>query len=134
MTTATDLDYVERQATALREMAIIVDVVSHTPRGERDFAWWAAVRDLVCQRNEVRDLNAAHQLPPAPEPPPRGLTRRHIEVLQGMADGLTVKEIAAAQHISSNTVKSQGWELRRRMGARNTTHAVAIALREGIIR
>ena len=130
---ATDLDYATRQATALREMAIIVDVVSHTP-GERDFGWWAAVRDLVCERNEVRDLNAARQAPPAPEPPPRGLTLRHIEVLQGMADGLTVKEIAAAQHISSNTVKSQGWELRRRMGARNTTHAVAIALREGIIR
>ena len=130
---ATDLDYAARQATALREMAIIVDVVSHTP-GERDAAWWAAVRDLVCQRNEVRDLNAARQAPPAPEPPPRGLTRRHIEVLQGMADGLTVKEIAAAQHVTSNTIKSQGWVLRSRLGALNTTHAAAIALREGIIR
>jgi DNA-binding CsgD family transcriptional regulator len=49
------------------------------------------------------------------------------------ADGFTREEIAAKLHVGPETVKSQSNQIRAKLGARNITHAVAIAIREGVI-
>ena len=54
-------------------------------------------------------------------------------VLQLTADGCCREEIAARMFVSVETVKSHLKEARWEMRARSTTHAVANALRQGII-
>lgn len=60
-------------------------------------------------------------------------TPRRLEVLQHAADGLNRAEIAARMTISVETVKSHLKEAKWDMRANTTTHAVANALREGLI-
>jgi DNA-binding CsgD family transcriptional regulator len=61
------------------------------------------------------------------------LTRRETQVLQLAADGQSRKEVALVLGISLHTVKTQGNTAREKLGAANTSHAVAIALRQGLI-
>ena len=61
------------------------------------------------------------------------LTPAQLEVLREAAAGRTMSEIAAAQGRSPSTVKDHLDRARVRLRARNVTHAVAIALRRGVI-
>lgn len=61
------------------------------------------------------------------------LTIRQREVLQARADGHYNKTIAKDLWLDEETIKHHLEEARRRLGARNTTHAVAIAWRQGLI-
>jgi len=53
---------------------------------------------------------------------------REVEVLALVAQGHTNAEIGAALYISEETVKSHLRHIIAKMGARNRTHAVAIAV------
>ena len=65
--------------------------------------------------------------------PPEGLTRRHREVLQQFADGADGKEAAVELGITEQTVRTHLKGARARLGARNTAHAIAMAIRRGWI-
>ena len=74
------------------------------------------------------------KLPPFPDPPTeRDLQPRQLDVLRRAAAGLQEREIAADLSISFHTVRNHLSRVRGILGARNTTHAVAIAMRRGII-
>lgn len=62
-----------------------------------------------------------------------GLSRRETEVLRLLAEGMDTAEIAAEMTYSERTVKNILHSLLSRLGLRNRTHAVAYALREGMI-
>lgn len=62
-----------------------------------------------------------------------GLSRRETDVLRLLADGLDTAEIAARLTYSERTVKNILHGVLSRLGLRNRTHAVAFALREGLI-
>ena len=62
-----------------------------------------------------------------------GLAEREIEVLRLAADGLETREIAARLCYSERTVKNVLHEVITRLQLRNRTHAVAYAVREGLI-
>ncbi|HEV2086793.1 MAG TPA: response regulator transcription factor [Cryptosporangiaceae bacterium] len=69
---------------------------------------------------------------------PRGLTftglaSREIEVLRLVADGLDTGEIAAKLAYSERTVKNVLHDVTTRLQLRNRSHAVAYALRQGLI-
>jgi two-component system, NarL family, response regulator len=72
-----------------------------------------------------------------PAVPPRGsrgkLTRRQREILQLLADGGSTAAAARELGLSEETVKTHTKNVLARLGARNRTHAVAIALRECLI-
>lgn len=72
-----------------------------------------------------------------PDVPPRGsrgkLTRRQREILQLLANGESATVAARELGVSEETVKSHTKNALARLGARNRTHAVAIALRECLI-
>lgn len=55
-------------------------------------------------------------------------------VLQAIADGRTVLEAARELRLSYETVRSYLKMARARLGAANTTQAVALAWRQGLIR
>lgn len=63
-----------------------------------------------------------------PEP-----TQRELEILKAMADGLTRQEVAKSLFIGTETVKTHLLHIRAKLNAKNTAHAVAIALRRGMI-
>lgn len=62
------------------------------------------------------------------------LTGREIEVLQQVAEGNRNKDIAERLFISEETVKVHIKHIMDKLGARDRTQAVAIAVRRGIVR
>jgi two-component system, NarL family, response regulator len=63
-----------------------------------------------------------------------GLTRREIQVLRLVADGMGNKEIAAELSISEGTAKTHVSSILTKLDASDRTQAVTIALRRGILR
>lgn len=61
------------------------------------------------------------------------LTRREIEVLSYLADGMTSNDIGAVLGISSNTVDWYMNGIQNKLEARNRHHAVAISFRLGLL-
>ncbi len=72
-----------------------------------------------------------------PAVPPKGsrgkLTRRQREILQLLANGESTTFAARELDLSEETVKTHTKHAVARLGARNRTHAVAIAVRECLI-
>jgi DNA-binding CsgD family transcriptional regulator len=53
-----------------------------------------------------------------------GLTRRELEILALIAEGLSNREIAEREHVSENTVKTHSSRILDKLGARRRTQAV----------
>jgi DNA-binding NarL/FixJ family response regulator len=64
---------------------------------------------------------------------PSGLTQREVAVLRLVADGHATDEIAAQLCYSERTVKNVLHDVTSRLNLRNRSHAIAVALREGLI-
>ena len=62
------------------------------------------------------------------------LNEREREILAGAADGETAVETGERLYLSPETVKSYRKRIIAKLGARNGTHAVALALRSGRLR
>jgi DNA-binding NarL/FixJ family response regulator len=62
-----------------------------------------------------------------------GLTPREIAVLRQVAAGQANRVVAATLSISEETVKSHMKSLMAKLGAKDRTHAVTIALKRGIL-
>jgi DNA-binding NarL/FixJ family response regulator len=62
-----------------------------------------------------------------------GLTTREIDVLKLLAEGCDTAEVARQLAYSERTVKNVLQDVTRRHNLRNRTHAVAYALRQGLI-
>ncbi len=69
-----------------------------------------------------------------PQVRPRcGLTNRELTVLRLLADGCSTAEIATELAYSESTIKSAIHEMTTRLDLRNRSHAVAYAVRAGLI-
>ncbi|WP_343948661.1 response regulator transcription factor [Nonomuraea longicatena] len=62
-----------------------------------------------------------------------GLAEREIQVLRLIADGYDTAEVAAALSYSQRTVKTVLHDITSRLHLRNRAHAVAYALRNGLL-
>ena len=62
------------------------------------------------------------------------LNERETEILAGAANGETAAQTGARLFLSPETVKSYRKRVIAKLGARNGTHAVALALRSGLLR
>ena len=62
-----------------------------------------------------------------------GLTGRDIEYVRLLAEGLSTAEIATELCYSLRTVKKHIFALNKRIHVHNRTHAVAYAIRRGLI-
>lgn len=91
---------------------------------------------LPRQPRQPRPAAAAPSPPAGPDPAPAKpmLTDRELQVLTGMADGLSNLRIGQIHHIAEDTVKTHARRLFRKLGARDRAHAVAIGFRTGLIK
>jgi DNA-binding NarL/FixJ family response regulator len=62
-----------------------------------------------------------------------GLDAREIDVLRLIAEGLSTAEIAQRMQYSERAVKKILYEMTKRLKLRNRSHAVAFAMRSGIL-
>lgn len=61
------------------------------------------------------------------------LTAHEKRILSAAADGLTNREIGNSFFVSEETIKSHVKHILEKLGARNRTHAVALAYRDGLL-
>jgi DNA-binding CsgD family transcriptional regulator len=61
------------------------------------------------------------------------LTGREEEILAGAAEGETAAQTGARLYLSSETVKGYRKRIIAKLGARNGTHAVVLAIRQGLL-
>lgn len=62
-----------------------------------------------------------------------GLTERELSVLRLLADGLDTAEVGRRLYFSERTVKNIIHDVTSRLDLRNRTHAVAYAIKQGLI-
>ena len=63
----------------------------------------------------------------------RGLTEREVSVLRLLADGMDTAEVGRELFYSERTVKNIVHDITSRLELRNRTHAVAYAIKQGLI-
>ena len=131
---------------ALRKAKPGLGIVAHGERPERHLANSAmqagasaylartAAADLLMRAVRAALAQESFVDPAVPPPGSRGkLTRRQREILQLLANGESTTVAARELGLSEETVKTHTKNILARLGARNRTHAVAIALRECLI-
>ncbi len=63
----------------------------------------------------------------------RKLTARQIEIMKLIAEGFTSYEIGERLHLATSTVKNHRQNIMIKIGGKNMTGALVIAIREGLI-
>lgn len=130
----------------LRRSSPGIGIVAHGERPERHIvsvAMQAGASAYVSRTAGTEELRravaaaAAQETFVDPAVPPKGsrgkLTHRQREILQLLANGESTTVAARELGLSEETVKTHIKTALARLGARNRTHAVAIALRECLI-
>jgi two-component system, NarL family, response regulator len=131
---------------AMRKSSPALGIVAHGELPERHLASaaiQAGASAYVARTAAAAELRRAVDAASAQESfvdsavPPKGsrgkLTRRQRELLQLLANGESTTVAARRLGLSEETVKTHTKNALARLGARNRTHAVAIALRESLI-
>lgn len=130
----------------LRETAPGLGIVAHGECTERYMASAALQAGAAAYLSRTAAAEAlldavraalAHERFVDPAVPPSGsrgkLTRRQRQIVQLLADGHSTAFAARELGVSEETVKTHTKKALARLGAKNRTHAVAIALRESLI-
>lgn len=103
----------------------LVEAIAALAGGGSWFAPNITERLLGSVRNSSSDFTMPSQLEP--------LSDKELEILQLMAAGYSNKEIAAALYKSEGTVKNQCSAILSKLGVRDRTRAVLLALELGLI-
>jgi DNA-binding NarL/FixJ family response regulator len=130
----------------LRRSSPVLGIVAYGERPERHLAsaaMQAGASAYVARTTEPAALRRAVDAAAAqeefvdPAVPPKGsrgkLTQRQRQILQRLADGESTTVAARELDLSEETVKTHMKNALARLGARNRSHAIAIALRECLI-
>jgi DNA-binding NarL/FixJ family response regulator len=129
---------------ALRKAMPGTGIVAHARRPERHAvseALDAGASAYVVKSSPAEALERAVEaavesnrfVDPATDGAGSVLTRRQRQVLQLLADGLSTVDAAHRLGLSSETIRTHTKATIRRLEARDRAHAVAIALRSGLI-
>ena len=112
-------------------------------RGLRAGASSYLLKDVDSSRlaDTIRSVNAGRkEIPPeiaaklADHVASETLTPRQEEVLRGVAEGKSNLEIAKALFVSEGTVKAHVKAILQKLGARDRTQAITIAIKRGLVR
>lgn len=92
-----------------------IDAVRLVAAGRRYFS--SNVQEMLNGRNSRKDLSV-----------------REVAILRLIAEGLSNKEMASQLNVSPETVKFHVGNVIDKLGARDRTHALVVALRRGLMR
>jgi ATP/maltotriose-dependent transcriptional regulator MalT len=90
------------------------------------------VKTIVVEKEVYKSSNGEFT-PNQPELTKLGLSKRELEVLQLMAEGLSNQEIAGRLFLSVNTIKTHSSRLFEKMDVERRTQAIDMAKKLGII-
>jgi len=93
-----------------------------------------AIRATARGQPHLSPMVATRLMNQVRSPAQERLSAREAEVLSLVAKGLANKEIARSLHLSEATVKSHLLHIFEKLGAADRTHAVTLAVRQGLIR
>lgn len=146
---------VVRRARAAGGSTQFLFLTSRSGKREVEEAFQAGASGFVCKADPVTDLlaaveavrkgktylssNATRHLVElamghhAPEVGRSELTRRELEILQLIAEGLSSKEIADQLHVSVRTVDSHRANMMQKLEIRKVSKLVRYAIREGLL-
>jgi two-component system response regulator DevR len=130
LTTFTDESLVEQCIKAGARGFIVKDIerfdlkrsIRAVARGEAAIDTKAAVAVLAQLRRTPQNKN---------EPVQEPLSSQQIVILRLVAQGLSSREIATQLYLSENTVKGYVQEILHRLGVKNRTEAVMVAVKQG---
>ena len=130
LTTFTDESLVEQCIKAGARGFIVKDIerfdlkrsIRAVARGEAAIDTKAAVAVLAQLRRSPQNKS---------EPVQEPLSSQQIVILRLVAQGLSSREIAARLYLSENTVKGYVQEILHRLGVKNRTEAVMVAVKQG---
>ncbi len=130
LTTFTDENLVAQCVQAGARGFIVKDIerfdlkraIRAVARGEAAIDPKAAVA-VLAQLRRAPKVNA--------EPFPELLSSQQLVILRLVAQGLSSKEIATRLYLSENTVKGYVQEILHRLGVKNRTEAVMVAVKQG---
>jgi two-component system, NarL family, response regulator DegU len=94
----------------------------------------ATANDIDLSSNVARSMLAQVKSLTASDDAGDPISRREIEVLQLIADGLSTPEVAGQLYISQKTVKNHLASIYAKLDARDRTQAVITAVRMGIVK
>jgi DNA-binding NarL/FixJ family response regulator len=63
----------------------------------------------------------------------KNLSRREVEIINHTACGYTAKEIARFTGLTHKTIETYMINLRKKMGAKNSAHAIYLAFRMNVL-
>jgi DNA-binding NarL/FixJ family response regulator len=126
-----------------------LEIVAHSERPERHIAaeaMRAGARAFVAKSSPTKELTRAVEaaaesetfIDPAANPKQRSraaptLTKRQRQILQLIADGYATARIARALGLSQETIRTHTKAAFARLDARDRAHAVAVAMRSGLV-
>lgn len=119
---------------ASRARATAADVgLAEEEAGEVNAREAAVERDRLVRERLQHDGHVIRNLAGIPRPTRTEPSARELEVLAHAASGASNSEIAELLFLSPETVKCHMKHVIRKLDARDRTHAVALALRVGLI-
>ena len=130
LTTFTDESLVAQCIQAGARGFIVKDIERFDlKRSIRAVARGEAVIDPKAAVVVLAQLRRAPQV--SQEPSPELLSTQQIVILRLIAQGLSSREIATRLYLSENTVKGYVQEILHRLGVKNRTEAVMVAVKQG---
>jgi two-component system, NarL family, response regulator DevR len=130
LTTFTDESLVAQCIQAGARGFIVKDIERFDlKRSIRAVARGEAVIDPKAAVVVLAQLRRAPQV--SQEPSPELLSTQQIVILRLIAQGLSSREIATQLYLSENTVKGYVQEILHRLGVKNRTEAVMVAVKQG---
>jgi two-component system, NarL family, response regulator DevR len=130
LTTFTDENLIAQSIQAGARGFIIKDIERFDlKRAIRAVARGEAAIDTKAAVAVFAQLRRTPQL--SQEPLPEPLSSQQIVILRLVAQGLSSREIATRLYLSENTVKGYVQEILHRLGVKNRTEAVMVAVKQG---
>ena len=124
---------------AYATMAFEAGASGYVLKGSASRELITAINDAMKERTYVTPMIAGELLQSYKKTQPgqdvfnKKLTHRQEEILQLLAEGYPIKEIANILHISPRTVETHKYNMMQKLGLKTTTDLVKYAIKQGII-
>ena len=124
---------------AYATMAFEAGTSGYVLKGSASRELITAINDAMKERTYVTPMIAGELLQSYKKTQPgqdvfnKKLTHRQEEILQLLAEGYPIKEIANILHISPRTVETHKYNMMQELGLKTTTDLVKYAIKQGII-